>query len=82
MKFCGQYRLQYEMICYASQHNFKRYNFYGIRDLYEKNYSKDYGVYEFKKGFNGYVEELLGAWEIKVNFVYTIHFILKKIFKK
>ena len=82
MKFNGQYRLQYEMIKYASEHNYKRYNFYGIRDLYEKNYEKDYGVYEFKKGFNGYVEELIGAYEIKVNYIYTIHYILKKIFKK
>ena len=82
MKFNGQYRLQYEMIKYASEHNYKRYNFYGIRDLYEKNYEKDYGVYEFKKGFNGYVEELIGAYEIKVNYIYTIHHILKKIFKK
>lgn len=82
MKFNGQYRLQYEMIKYASEHNYKRYNFYGIRDLYEKNYEKDYGVYEFKKGFNGYVEELIGAYEIKANYIYTIHHILKKIFKK
>ena len=82
MKFNGQYRLQYEMIKNASEHNYKRYNFYGIRDLYEKKYEKDYGVYEFKKGFNGYVEELIGAYEIKVNYIYTIHHILKKIFKK
>ena len=82
MKFNGQYRLQYEMIKFASEHNYKRYNFYGIRDLYEKNYEKDYGVYEFKKGFNGYVEELIGAYEIKVNYIYSVHHILKKLFKK
>ena len=75
MKFNGQYRLQYEMIKYASLNNYKRYNFYGI--YLDKN-SKDYGVYEFKKGFNGYVEELLGAFEVKVTFIYYIYNLLKK----
>ena len=54
MKYCGQYRLQWEMIKYAADNNYKRYNFYGIKDVFDKN-GKDYGVYEFKKGFNVYV---------------------------
>ena len=81
MKYCGQYRLQYEMIKYACDHNYRRYNFYGIMDLFDKN-GKDYGVYEFKRGFNGYVEELLGAYEIKIDNTYNIYKLLKKIFKK
>ena len=78
MKYCGQYLLQWEMIKYASLHNYKRYNFYGIKDVFNKN-GKDYGVYEFKKGFNGYVEELLGAFELGTNKTYTIYQLLKKI---
>ncbi len=78
MKYCGQYRLQWEMIEYAAEHNYQRYNFYGIKDVFDKN-GKDYGVYEFKKGFNGYVEELLGAFEIGTNKTYNIYKNLKKI---
>ena len=78
MKYCGQYRLQYEMIKYAANNHYKRYNFYGIKDVFDKN-GKDYGVYEFKKGFNGYVEELLGAYELGVNYIYAIYHLLKII---
>ena len=78
MKYCGQYRLQWEMIKYAADHHYRRYNFYGIKDVFDKN-GKDYGVYEFKKGFNGYVEELVGAFEIGTNKYYQIYNILKKI---
>ena len=78
MKYCGQYRLQWEMIKYAAEHGYQRYNFYGIKDVFDKS-GKDYGVYEFKKGFNGYVEELLGAFELGTNKTYTIYQLLKKI---
>lgn len=78
MKYCGQYRLQWEMIKYAADNNYQRYNFYGIKDVFDKN-GKDYGVYEFKKGFNGYVEELLGAYEIGTDFTYKIYSIMRKI---
>ena len=80
MKFNGQYRLQYEMIKYACLNNFKRYNFYGIKSCDTRD-----GIYEFKKGFNGYVEELLGAYEIGISFPYKVYKLLsnlKKIFKK
>ena len=53
MSFCGQYRLQWEIIKYAADNGYKRYNFYGINDVFNPN-GKDYGVYLFKKGFNGY----------------------------
>ena len=37
------------MIKFASEHNFARYNFYGIQGLPSQN-SNDYGIYDFKKG--------------------------------
>lgn len=80
MKFNGQYRLQYEMIKYACLNNYKRYNFYGI-----KSCDLNDGIYEFKKGFNGYVEELLGAYELGISFPYKVYKLLsnlKKRFKK
>lgn len=84
MKFCGQYRLQWEIIKYAADHGYKRYNFYGIQDVFNPQ-GKDYGVYEFKKGFGGYVEELLGSYIIDISFASRIYNILRKIkgiFKK
>ena len=66
MQYYGQYILQWEMIKYACDKKYKRYNFYGIMDVFDKS-GKDYGVYEFKKGFNGYVKELLGEYEYYIN---------------
>lgn len=59
MKFNGPYAIQWYMLCYAMDHHFERYNFYGISGNFQKD-AEDYGVYEFKKGFNGEVVELLG----------------------
>ena len=78
MQFCGQYRLQWEIIKYAALHNYKRYNFFGIQDVFNPN-GKDRGVYEFKKGFGGYVEELLGAYELSLSPANTLFNILKKV---
>lgn len=66
MKYCCAYMIQWQMINYGLDHNFKRYNFYGISGNFNRD-SKDYGVYDFKKGFNGYVEELLGEYELPLN---------------
>ncbi|TDM12723.1 aminoacyltransferase [Macrococcus lamae] len=58
-RFMGSYRIQWEMIQFAVDHNIPRYNFYGISgDFSEK--AEDRGVILFKKGFNGIVEELVG----------------------
>lgn len=66
MKYYGQYIIQWEMIKYACENKYKRYNFYGIMDIFNKQ-GKDYGVYEFKKGFNGYVKEFLGEYFYIIN---------------
>ncbi|MBQ1298391.1 peptidoglycan bridge formation glycyltransferase FemA/FemB family protein [Candidatus Saccharibacteria bacterium] len=75
----AQYLIQWHMIKYASENRFKRYNFYGIRGLPDKN-SKDYGIYGFKKGFGGHVVELIGSYELPINrpFFY-LHKFLSKI---
>lgn len=80
MKFCGQYRLQWEIIKYAADHGYKRYNFYGIQDVFNPE-GKDYGVYEFKKGFGGYVEELLGSYIINIDPKASLYNFLRKIKK-
>ena len=38
-----------------------------------------YGIYQFKRGFNGYVEELFGAYETGTNLTYRIYSLLKSI---
>ena len=62
----AQYLIQWYMIKYASEKSFSRYNFYGINGLPDPN-SKDYGIYDFKKGFGGKVVELIGSFELSVN---------------
>ena len=78
MKFCGQYRLQWEIIKYAADNGYRRYNFYGIQDVFNPD-GKDYGVYEFKKGFGGYVEELLGSFIIDIDNKSKLYNGLRKI---
>ena len=68
----------------ALNNGFEKYNFYGIRDVFNPK-GKDYGVYEFKKGFNGYVEELLGSYTLDIDGtakVYNVLRKIKKLFKK
>lgn len=81
-EYNAQYLIQWHMIKYASDHKFKRYNFYGISGI-PKNGDLD-GIYEFKKGFTnsdtGRVIELLGAYELPINSTfYHLHHFLSKI---
>lgn len=64
-EFGGQYLIQWDVIKYAINNGYKRHNFFGIMNFQNKN-DKDYGIYLFKRGFNGYVEELLGEYTICV----------------
>ena len=66
LKFNSQYALQWEMIKYAINNGFDKYNFYGIITYDDKN-NKDYGIYEFKRGFNGNVEKLIGEYELPIS---------------
>lgn len=77
MKFNAQYLIQWELIKYGIKHGFKKHNFYGIPDEIN-THPKDFGIYEFKKGFNGYVEELIGEYELPVSKeYYMLHAIHK-----
>lgn len=79
----AQYLIQWQMIKYAADNGFKRYNFYGIQGLPDKS-SKDYGIYDFKKGFTseetGKVIELIGAHELPANpLFFNLHKLLSKL---
>ncbi len=78
-EFMGAYKLQWEMIKYSKQHNIERYNFYGVTGDFSDT-AEDYGVQQFKKGFNANVEEYIGDFikPIKKNW-YFINKLLNKI---
>ena len=65
----GVHYMQWQMIEEALNKGYKRYNFYGVKPV-EGN-----GVYLFKQGFRGHVEELLGTFMLPLNLkgrVYTL----------
>ena len=57
--YMGAYRLQWEMIKFAKEHNIDRYNFYGITGDFSED-AEDAGVQKFKEGFNADVYEYIG----------------------
>lgn len=59
-KYGGAHLIQWEMIKEALATGCERYNFYGVRPV-----AGD-GVYKFKQGFRGHVEELLGTFALPV----------------
>ena len=77
MNFNAQYLIQWEMIKYAVKNRFDKYNFYGISGISDKN-DPNYGVYEFKRGFNGQVEEYIGEFTLPISFYYKINKFIKK----
>lgn len=78
MKFNSQYLIQWELIKYGLENGFKKHNFYGIPENINEH-PKDYGIYEFKRGFNGYVEELIGEYELPINWKYKLIKLIQKI---
>lgn len=78
MKFNSQYLIQWELIKYGIKNKFKKHNFYGIPENIN-THPKDYGIYEFKRGFNGYVEELIGEYELPITWHYNLMNFIHKI---
>ena len=76
--FTPKYLMYEHHIKEAYKEGFEYCNFYGITgDFDPKN--KYYGIYEFKKGFNGNVIEYIGQFELKITNFYSIYKLLKKI---
>ena len=80
LKFDSQYLIQWKLIKYGIEHGFKKHNFYGIPANINEH-PKDYGIYEFKRGFNGYVEELIGEFELPITWHYSLFKLIHKIKK-
>ena len=80
LKYNSQYLIQWELIKYGIKNGFNKHNFYGIpEDI--NTHPKDYGIYEFKRGFNGYVEELIGEYELPIKPHYYLFKLIHKIKK-
>ena len=80
LQFNSQYLIQWEMIKYGIKNGFKKHNFYGIPANINKH-PKDYGIYEFKRGYGGYVEELIGEFEVPISWQYYVLKLIHKIKK-
>ena len=76
MKFNSQYLIQWELIKYGIENGFKKI------PANINEHPKDYGIYEFKRGFNGYVEELIGEYELPITWHYQLMKIIHKIRRK
>ena len=78
MKYKGQYFLNNEMIKYAIDNNYEKYNFYGITGHFEKGHPM-YGLFDYKRGFGSDVVELIGEFTYVTNkFNYALYKIMKK----
>lgn len=66
MRYNSQYLLQYEMLKFAIDEGYDKFNFYGIDGNFNEN-SVNYGLFDFKRGFNADVHELIGEFDLIVN---------------
>ena len=81
MEFGAQYLLQYEMIKYAKENNYKQLNFYGIDGDFDEK-SPGYGLFDFKRGFNADVVELIGEFDlVENNALYKLYNSMFKVYK-
>lgn len=82
MKFNGQFFLNFKMIKYALNHGYERYNFYGITGDFSED-SEMFGLFDFKRGFNAKVEELIGEFTLITNpFYYRVYNMMYKAYRK
>lgn len=66
-KYAGSYQMQWEMIKQAIKEGIPRYNFYGTKPIAGN------GVYQFKQGFRGTMEELLGTFALPIGWLGKIY---------
>ena len=80
MNLNGATYLMDQMIKYAIDNNFERYNFYGITGHFETDHPM-YGLFDFKRGFGAHVEELIGEFTyVTDKFNYQLYKIMKKCY--
>lgn len=82
MKFNGQYFLNYEMIKYALNNGYDKFNFFGITGEFNEE-SDMYGLFNFKRGFGAEVVELIGEFDLITDkFFNYIYKFMYKVYRK
>lgn len=82
MKFNGQFFLNFKMIKYALNHGYEKYNFYGITGDFSEE-SEMYGLFNFKRGFNAEVQELIGEFTLITDAFYNrIYQLMYAVYRK
>lgn len=71
MKYNGQYFLNNEMIKFAIENNYEKYNFFGITGEFNEE-SEMYGLFDFKRGFGAEVVELIGEFNLVTDKFFNI----------
>ena len=66
-KYGGSSLMLWQMIEYACKNDYRQVNFYGARPV------RGNGVYEFKRGFNGRVSELVGTFILPIGLAGRIY---------
>lgn len=80
-RFVTKYLLYNEHIKDAYKFNIPRINFYGITGVFDPQ-DKHYSMYEFKRGFGGEVQELIGEFTLPISKKYYLYMALRNIKRK
>lgn len=77
-KFMPKYVMYNEHILDAYKMGLEYVNFFGCGGKFDKS-SLIYGVYEFKRGFSGEVQELIGEFNLPCSLAYYIYHFLRRM---
>ena len=77
-KFTPKYAMYNEHILDAYRFGIPYVNFYGISGIFDPK-DKNYGMFEFKKGFGGNVVELIGEFSYPLSPLYYVYTFFRKI---
>lgn len=64
--FCATAAIQHHVMMECLDRGIDRYNFYGINGIFDDPKDPGRGLLQFKQGFCGYVEELMGSFTLPV----------------
>lgn len=80
-RFTPKYLMYDAHIKDAYEKKLKYVNFYGISGVFDPS-DKDYGMFEFKRGFGGNVVELVGEFSYPIGISYRLYVLLRNLKRK
>ena len=82
-KFYAATAIQHHVMCTCLERGITRYNFYGINGVFDDPDDPGRGLLEFKQGFSGYVEEMMGSFTLPVKpATYALKQLAHKVLKR